>query len=276
MDCFLQADHSRRWRGPELCAPRIRQWKGPFVADFRKHAAKGGGGTSRWANLFSAWNHPECEASSVPVAPRYFDVNMAEWRPSADACFGVVWERKFFQRHLLLIFLVEHSPLLKTLDRDRFIGDRRPQNGTERLIRKCHLPSLHDSDASCNQVIVSSVFISVTFQIVTTLIDEERLQRQVLGLRVPVSWFRNIEDASLDLLPIEGFESWVSSDLAQNPIQEAVAPGRYCQIAVAAVTMGDLNAVYAVEAAHRRQLLSVGSSQTRTMLIPGCVFTALP
>ena len=34
--------------------------------------------------------------------------------------------------------------------------------------------------------------------------------------------------------------------------------------------MDDLNAVYAVEAAHRRQLLSVGSLQTRTMLIPGC------
>ena len=39
-------------------------------------------------------------------------------------------------------------------------------------------------------------------------VDEERLQRQVLGPRVRVSWFGNLEDASLDLLPIEGFESW--------------------------------------------------------------------
>ena len=44
------------------------------------------------------------------------------------------------------------------------------------------------------------------------------------------------------------------------------------RLAVAAVIMGDLNAVYAVEAAHRRQLLSAGSLQTRTMLIPGCAF----
>ena len=36
--------------------------------------------------------------------------------------------------------------------------------------------------------------------------------------------------------------------------------------------MGDLNAVYAVEAAHRRQLFSVGSLQSRTMLLPGCAF----
>ena len=88
-------------------------------------------------------------------------------------------------------------------------------------------------------------------------VDEKRLQRQVLGPRVPVSWFRNLEDASLALLLVEGFEPWVSIDLVQNPIQETVDPRRYYQIAVAAVIMGDSNAVYAVEAAHRRQLLSV-------------------
>ena len=34
--------------------------------------------------LVGAWNHPECEAPGIPVAPRYFYVNMAEWR----ALFG--------------------------------------------------------------------------------------------------------------------------------------------------------------------------------------------
>ena len=61
--------------------------------------------------------------------------------------------------------------------------------------------------------------------------------------------------------------------MSKNPIQETVNPRRYCQIAVAVVIMGDLNAVYAVEAAHRRQLLSVGSLQTRSMLLPGCAFS---
>ena len=68
-----------------------------------------------------------------------------------------------------------------------------------------------------------------------------------------MSWFSNLDDVSLDLLPLDGFEPWVSSDLVQNPTQETVDPRRCCQIAVAAI-MGDLNAVYAVEAAHRRQL----------------------
>ena len=60
----------------------------------------------------------------------------------------------------------------------------------------------------------------------------------------------------------------MSSDLVKNPIQETVDPRQYCQMPVAAVLM----AVYAVEAAHRRELLSVGSLQTQTMLIPGCAF----
>ena len=59
-------------------------------------------------------------------------------------------------------------------------------------------------------------------------VDEERLRRQVLGPRVPVSWFRNLEDANLDVLPIDGFDPWVSSDLVQNPIQETAGPLRYC------------------------------------------------
>ena len=119
-------------------------------------------------SLVSAWNPPECEASSVPVAPRYFDVNMAEWN-FADACFGVVWERKFFQRHLLLIFLVERSPFLKTLTEtgssvaaDHVVVQ---SDSLESVI----CPGLHDSAVSCYQVFLSSVCLSVTFQIVTAL-----------------------------------------------------------------------------------------------------------
>ena len=160
----------------------------------------------------------------------------------------------------------------KDLDRDRFIGGRRPRSGSERLIGKCHLPWA----PRLRRLMLPSVsVIRMPFRDVsdchcTQSVEKERLQRQVLGPRVPVSWCRNLEDTSLDLLPIEGFEHWLSSDLIQNPIRETVDPRRYCQIAVAAVIMGDLNAVYAVETAHRRQLLSVGSLQTRTMLIPGC------
>ena len=57
----------------------------------------------------------------------------------------------------------------------------------------------HDSDVSCCQMIVSSAFIFVMFHYAYSA-DEERLQRQVLGPRVPVSWFRNLDDVSLDLV----------------------------------------------------------------------------
>ena len=44
------------------------------------------------------------------------------------------------------------------------------------------------------------------------------------------------------------------SDLVQNPIHETVDPRRYCQIALAAVIMGDSNAVDAVFCHVRRRL----------------------
>ena len=60
------------------------------------------------------------------------------------------------------------------------------------------------------------------------------MRRGYTGKWVPVSWFRNLEDTSLDLLPIEGFEPWLSSNLVQNPTQETtVDPLWYCRIAVA-------------------------------------------
>ena len=129
-------------------------------------------------------------------------------------------------------------------------------------------------------------------------VDEERLQRQVLvrGFRCPglQIWSTRISNCCLlkELslgcplilskiqfkkqsihVGIVGLPWQRSIDLVQNPIQETVDSRRYCQIAVAAVIMGDLNVVCAVEPAHRRQLLSVGSLQTRTMLIPGCAFS---
>ena len=66
------------------------------------------------------------------------------------------------------------------------------------------------------------------------------IQRQALGPRVLVSWFTNLDHTSLDLLPLDGFEPWLSNNVVQNPIQEEVDPCRYCQIALAAVIMGDL------------------------------------
>ena len=135
-------------------------------------------------------------------------------------------------------------------------------------------PGLHDSDVSCYQVIVSSVFISVTFQIVTTL--RVLMRRGYSGK----CWVRGFQCPGLENWRTRVWICCLLKDLSlgcpvilsKNPTQETVDPHRYCLIAVAAVIMGDWNAVCDVEAAHRRQLLSAGSLQTRTMLIPYCAF----
>ena len=67
-----------------------------------------------------------------------------------------------------------------------------------------------------------------------------------------------MDDASLDLLPFDGSEPWVCSDLVQNPFQETVDPRRHCEMAVAAVIMGDLmrQAIKAVKAGDWTDLVS--------------------
>ena len=156
---------------------------------------------------------------------------------------------------------MEHSPFLKTLTETGSSVTADLVMVQNDSLESVICLGLHDSAVSCNQVIVSFVCISVTFQMCYCAysVDEERLQWQVLGPRVLVSWFRNLEDTSLDSLPIDGFEPWVSSDScptsrtrnsrSTSVLSDSCGSGHHC----------DLNAAYAVEAAHHRQLLSVGS-----------------
>ena len=98
-------------------------------------------------------------------------------------------------------------------------------------------------------------------------VGERRLQRQVLAPRVPVSWFCYLGDASLDLLPLDGLEPWVSSDLVQNPSRETVDPCRHGQMAVAAVIMGDLNPGCAF-----LRSATIGDAHTDDIVIPAVVY----
>ena len=66
-------------------------------------------------SLVSVWNHPESEASCAPVAPRYFDVNVSEWRALCRRMLRSGSGGHFIQRHLLLISLVGHSQFLRIL-----------------------------------------------------------------------------------------------------------------------------------------------------------------
>ena len=62
--------------------------------------------------LVSVWNHPECE---VLVAPRYVDVNVAEWRALCRRMLRSGLGKKVLPTFISFSSLVEHSPFPKTL-----------------------------------------------------------------------------------------------------------------------------------------------------------------
>ena len=122
----------------------------PNCCRSRQRASKScGGPLDDWlpSSLVSAWNHPDCEVSGCPVAPRYFDVNMFEWRALCRRMLRSGLGKKVHPTSYLSHLSGGAVAAPKNLDRDTFIGDRRSRNGTERLIGKCHLPSVQgDAD----------------------------------------------------------------------------------------------------------------------------------
>ena len=55
---------------------------------------------------------------------------------------------------------------------------------------------------------------------------------------------------------------------------EAVFESDYCQIGMTAIVMGDVNAAYTLECAHRRQVLAARAVHERSLLISGLPFPA--
>ena len=105
-----------------------------------------------------------CEVSGSPVAPRSFDVNMGEWRALCRRMLRSGLGKKVHPTSSLSHLSGGAFAVPEDFDRDRFIGDRRPRNGTERLIEKCHLPWVPRHRR------LMLPFIFVMFLIVTTLI----------------------------------------------------------------------------------------------------------
>ena len=102
--------------------------------------------------------------------------------------------------------------------------------------------------------------------------DETRLARQTIGLRIPLSWFDHIDDTSLDDSPSGEMAPWWVDDLRSRGKSSAIQGSGYAQLALAAVVMGDTNVVYPIQAAHRRQLLAAGALSTSSMLMRGLPF----
>ena len=60
--------------------------------------------------------------------------------------------------------------------------------------------------------------------------------------------------------------------LKHVPPSEPISEFEYCQIGMAAIAMGDVNAVYTLESAHRRQLLAARALNERSLFITGRPF----
>ena len=128
----------------------------------------------------------ESTASCAPVASRYFDVNMAEWRALCRRMLRSGLGKKIHPTSSPLRLSGGAFSVRQDLDRDRFIGDRRPRNGTEQLMGKCHLPW---APRLRRLMLPSDCVIRIHFRDVSDCycaysVDEKRLQRQVLGPRV--------------------------------------------------------------------------------------------
>ena len=68
-------------------------------------------------------------------------------------------------------------------------------------------------------------------------------------------------------------ESWVSQDLFEKRASvETVSELDYCRIGMTEIVMGDVNAVYTLECAHRRLLLAARTLNERSLLIRGLPF----
>ena len=83
----------------------------------------------------------------------------------------------------------------------------------------------------------------------------------------------HLDDDNLDVVDTDEIESWVSQDLLNTCTSvKPVSESHYCQIGIAAIVMGDVNAVYTLECAYRRQLLAARALSERSLLIRGPPF----
>ena len=101
-------------------------------------------------------------------------------------------------------------------------------------------------------------------------VDGEHLHRQVIGPRLPRHWFHDPHNKMID--ESETSDAWHCLDLFPDSIESYVDPQEFCQLAIAGAIMVDLNAVYAVGSAHRRQLIAAGVLSPDTMLLSGAAF----
>ena len=155
----------------------------------------------------------------------------------------------------------------KDADTDRLIADRRPGNALDSMpgpVRLPYAPRLRRIRLGKHEVLWSGKRdLSNCFYLFE--VDSERLQRQVIGPRLPRSWFRDLHKVDAD--DCDTFEPWLDRDLRGKRLHDGgAADDSFRQLAMAGVLMGEKGAVTAIQEAHTRMLLKAGAITPSTML----------
>ena len=229
------------------------------------------------------WNNPAAPEYPAEVVRGFFPVSMAEWRASTRKMMRAGLATQLASNARDPALAAGAFAVRKDMKRDRLIADRRPENGRESQVGLCLLPygpRLRRVQLKPNEYIRASVQ-DLSNMYYMFKVSPERLHRQVVGPRVPRSWFDNIEDESFDYVDAgTAPDDWHWSDLRRpGPFARpwsgstGEVPGM-CQVALTAALMGDMNAVTACQQAHRRTLLASGGLKQDELLLPGRPFPA--
>ena len=141
---------------------------------------------------------------------------------------------------------------------DRLIGDRRPLNAGERQPGPVRLP--YASRLRRMQLPWGKGIWTAKRDLRNCFylweVEPSRLERQVIGPRIPRSWLHDIENESED--DRLSFECWFTPDLylSATSMGVDVDESAFCQVALSGVMMGDVGAVAVIQEAHTRLLLA--------------------
>ena len=94
------------------------------------------------------------------------------------------------------------------------------------------------------------------------------LENRWIGPRIHRSWLEHLDDETWDVVDADDIESWLKTCASFEPVSES----NYCKIEMTAIVTRDVNAVYMLKCAHRRQLLAARALNERSLLIRGLPF----
>ena len=212
-----------------------------------------------------AWENPGTfDPESAPKA--HFAASQREWRKVVRRMVRCGLARSLPGNTLPPRCAAGAFAVKKDEHADRLIGDRRPLNAGERQPGPVRLP--YASRLRWMQlpwgkgIWVAKRDLSNHFYLCE--VDPSRLERQVIGPRIPRSWLHDVENGAED--DRVSFEGWFTPDLNLSAADMGVNvdESTFCQVALSGVMMGDVGAVAVIQEAHTRVLLATGCSSLRS------------